>query len=185
MFAADPDGEYVALDTETTSLDTKTAEIIAIGAVRIQGKRILTSDSLDLLVKPSGIMAEASIKTHHLRVRDLSGGMEPSAAIRRLLHFIGGRTLVGYYLEFDITLLNRYVQGLYGFTLPNTCVEVSAIYHKKKLGMFPHKNLDLRFETIRHDLGIPPLGEHNALNDALMTAMIFVKLQNLDRLPPT
>ena len=48
-----PTDEWVALDCETTGLNVRSDEIIAIGAVRIAGNRILTSQRLELLVRPT------------------------------------------------------------------------------------------------------------------------------------
>jgi DNA polymerase-3 subunit epsilon len=39
--------------------------------------------------------------------------------------------------------------------------------------------IDLSFATILKDLGIPPLAQHDAFNDALMTAMMYVVLRDL------
>ena len=37
----------------------------------------------------------------------------------------------------------------------------------------------LKFKTIVNDLDIPEFGNHDSYNDAIMTAMIFLKLKNL------
>ncbi len=39
-------------------------------------------------------------------------------------------------------------------------------------------NIDLRFDSIMKDLNLPRLGKHDAINDAIMTGMMFVKLIN-------
>ncbi len=39
--------------------------------------------------------------------------------------------------------------------------------------------IDLRFATIRRELGIPDLGQHDAFADALMAAMMWVELRDL------
>jgi DNA polymerase-3 subunit epsilon len=52
MFDAPPEGEWVSLDCETTGLNVRTDEIVSIGAVRIVGNRIMTSERLELLVRP-------------------------------------------------------------------------------------------------------------------------------------
>ncbi|WP_456485657.1 hypothetical protein [Hydrogenimonas sp.] len=86
--------------------------------------------------------------------------------------------MVGYYLEFDVAMLNKYARRLLGIALPNRQIEVSAIYYDKKIGTIPQGHVDLRFDTILSDLDIPRLGKHDALNDAIMTAMIFLKLKH-------
>lgn len=178
LFQPDTTGEVVALDTETTSLDPKRAELVSIGAVIIQGNRLLTSTALHLLVRPTRAMDEASIKTHGLRPCDLEQALAAEQAIRQLLRFIGPRPLLGYYLEFDLAVLNRYLTRLFDFSLPNRWIEVSSLYHDRKIGLLPNKPVDLRFETIRQALDIPLLGRHNALNDAIMAAMMYLKLRS-------
>jgi DNA polymerase-3 subunit epsilon len=182
LFDDPPAGELVCFDCETTGLNPKKADILSIGAVIIQENRILTSQKLELFLKPPNDIDEASIKVHHLRHCDLENGLEPNQAVLRFLRFIGARPLVGYYLEFDVAMINKYIKPLLGITLPNKQFEVSAIYHDKKQLAIPQGNIDLRFDTIMNELELPKLGKHDAFNDALMTAMMYVKLQHTPRL---
>lgn len=48
-----------------------------------------------------------------------------------------------------------------------------------KIGAIPQGNVDLRFDTIMKELKLPFMGKHDALNDAIMTAMIFIKLNKM------
>ena len=58
MYDPPPADEWVALDCETTGLDVRRDQIISIGAVRILGNRLMTSERLELLVRP-----ERALKT--------------------------------------------------------------------------------------------------------------------------
>ncbi len=79
-------------------------------------------------------------------------------------------------------MLDKYVLGLIGTELPNPLIEVSRLYHERKYGDAPPGTvIDLSFAAIMRDLGIPELGQHDAFNDALMTAMMFVILRDLKR----
>jgi len=178
LFDEPPPNEYVSLDTETTGLDTKKDDIISIGAVRIVKNRIKTGEALYLHVKPSAKLKDESVKIHQIRACDLKGALSPDEALERLLHFIGPRPLVGYFLEFDVAMLNRLLKPKSGITLPNRLIEVSALYYDKKIGAIPQSYIDLRFDTILNELEIPKFGQHDALNDAVMAAMIFLKLKN-------
>jgi len=60
--------------------------------------------------------------------------------------------------------------------------EVSAIYYDKKIATIPQGNIDLKFDTILRDLALPTLQAHDALNDAVMTAMMYLKLQNINKI---
>ena len=180
-----PPGEWVALDCETTGLNPRSDEIIAIGAVRIVGNRVLTSERLDLLVRPEHGVSAESIRVHRLREQDVQDGVPAEEAMRRLLHFIGARPLVGYYLEFDVALINRTLKRTMGLTLPQEKIEVSRLYYDHVFQQLPpHKQqenteIDLRFATIMDALGLPTREAHDALNDAVMAALAFIKLRVL------
>ncbi len=180
-----PPNEWVAIDCETTGLNRRTDEIIAIGAVRIVGQRILTSQRLELLVRPDKEVPADSVRIHRLRSRDVAQGLPLPLAMHQLLHFIGSRPLVGYYLEFDVAMLNRAVWPLLGMGLPQQRIEVSALYYEYKFKQLPpyqqfdNANIDLRFATLMDDLALPQREAHDALNDAVMAAMAFVKLRQL------
>ena len=75
-------------------------------------------------------------------------------------------------------MINKYTKPSLGVTLPNKKKEISAIYYDKKISTIPQGNIDLRFDTIIADLGIPKLKAHDALSDAIMTAMMYLKLNN-------
>lgn len=170
--------EYVAFDCETTGLNPKKDEVISIGAVKIRGNRVLTSEKFEVIVRPKNQINKESIKVHHIRNCDVENGISSKEALERFLDFIGNRPLVGYYLEFDVAMINKYMQEFLGTKLPNPQIEVSALYFDKKNDVFGSKNVDLRFETIMKDLNLPLFGQHSAYYDALMTALIFVKLKN-------
>lgn len=182
---APPPGEWVALDCETTGLNPRSDEIIAIGAVRIVGNRVLTSERLDLLVRPEHGVSAESIRVHRLREQDVQDGVPAEEAMRRLLHFIGARPLVGYYLEFDVAMINRTLKRTLGLTLPQEKIEVSRLYYDHVFQQLPpHKQqenteIDLRFATIMDALGLPTREAHDALNDAVMAALAFIKLRVL------
>ena len=95
LFYEHPD-EFVSFDCETTSLNVKEAEILSIGAVKIRGNKVLTSDAFYVVVKPEGIMQASNVTVHGLRPKDVSGGIPVQDAVRQLLDYIGGRPLVGY-----------------------------------------------------------------------------------------
>ncbi len=174
--------EYIVYDTETTGLNPKKDEILSIGAVKIKNNKIITSEKFEIFLNPSRDISEESIKIHQIRNIDLQNGSEPNEAIEQFLNFIGSRTLVGYYLEFDIKMINRYLKPYLGIKLPNRQIEVSGIYHDKKIKFIPQGNIDLRFNSIMEDLELPIFGKHDAINDAIMTAMMFIKLKNIAKL---
>lgn len=185
MWDPPPPDEWVALDCETTGLNTRTDDIIAIGAVCLCGRTLLTSQRLDLLVRTDRPLSADSIKVHGLRAADLAQGLSADEAVQRLLHFIGSRPIVGYFLEFDVAMINRVLFPLLGLGLPQAKIEVSALYHQYKWQQLPvHQRdstqIDLRFDRMMADLDLPQRPAHNAVNDAIMAGLAFLKLRSLD-----
>jgi DNA polymerase III subunit epsilon len=188
MFKPPPPNEWVSVDCETTGLDVRNDEIISIGAVKIVGNRVMTSERLQLLVRPDKGVSADSVRVHRLREQDVAAGLPIDEAMKRLMHFIGGRPLVGYYLEFDVAMLNRAIWPMLGQGLPQPKIEVSGMYYDYKYKQLPTQykqespQIDLRFATLMNDLGLPMREAHDAVNDAVMAALAFIKLRQLNGL---
>lgn len=170
--------EYISFDCETTSLDVKEAEIISIGAVKIRGKKIVTSESFYVLVKPEGMMEARNVTIHGLRPKDLRDGLPIEQALKMFLEFVGGRPVVGYFLEYDVAMVNKFLKPIIGIGMPNRQIEVSTLYHQQQMR---HKYydaiIDLRMASMIKNLGIPDLPRHDALNDSINVAMMYLALQ--------
>ncbi len=182
LFDKSPINEYICFDCETTGLNPKIDDIISIGAVLIKNNTIVSSKKFVKFVKPKTKLQIEAIKVHHIRECDLEEAEDINEVLKDFLEFIGSRTLVGYYLEFDVAMVNKYIKKSLGIKLPNKIYEVSAIYYDWKIEKIPQSNIDLRFDTIMKDLDIPIFSKHDAFNDALMTSMMFLKLKNQKKL---
>lgn len=180
LFDSSPEDEVVSIDCETTGLSTKTDDIISVAAIKIRGNRILTSEAFQATVKPKAHMAADSIKIHQILRSDVAQERRVETVLPDLLKFIGSRPLVGYWIDFDVKMLNKNVHELLGITLPNARIDVCDLYYDRKYSKAPPgTKVDLRFAEILADLDLPPLKAHNAFDDALSTAQMYVVLKNL------
>jgi DNA polymerase-3 subunit epsilon len=180
LFEPGPADEVLVLDCETTGLNPRIDEVIAVAAIVIRGSRIMTSGAYKAIIRADRVPTSKSIKIHRLRARDVAEGRPVHEVLPELLRFIGGRPIVGYYVDFDVRMLDKYVLRYIESKLPNRRIEVSEIYYALKYGGAPPGTvLDLRFQSILADLGIPSLEQHDAFNDALMTAMMYVQLRDM------
>lgn len=179
LFEPGPADEVVSIDCETTGLDTRRDEIISVAAIKIRGERILASETFVAFARPRVKIGAEAIKIHGLREIDVAEARPMADILPDLLRFIGGRPLIGYYIDFDIAMLNKHVVELLGVRLPNQRVEVSGLYYQRKYGDAPPgTQIDLTFANILRDLKLPLFNQHDAFSDALMTAMIYVNLQD-------
>ena len=123
--------EVISLDCETTGLDPNTDDLLTVAAVKIRDGKIMTSEKLDLRLPPSPKQAADSIRIHGIRKVDLEDCIPYSEALPKLLNFIGNRPLLGYYINFDVTLLNRYIRETFGFELPNSTIELADVFSRQ------------------------------------------------------
>lgn len=180
LFDEDPSGEVVSVDCETTGFDTRRDDIISISAIRIAGNRILTSQTFNAFVRPDAEMRPDAIRVHQLRAVDVADARPMREVLPEFLEFLGGRPLVGYWIDYDAAMLDRYVKAFYGFHLPNRRIEVSGLYYDRKYGDAPQgTQIDLSFASITRDLGLRTLALHDAFNDALSAGEMYVQLLDM------
>jgi DNA polymerase-3 subunit epsilon len=173
--------ELVCFDCETTGLNPKKDDIISIGAVIIKNNTIISSKKFERFVKPKAQLPAETIKIHQIRQMDLDNAEDIEDVIYDFLDFVGNRPLVGYFLSFDVAMVNKYIKPAIGISLPNINHEVSRIYYDK-VSSHLNADIDLKFNTIMKNLDLPLMEAHDAINDAIMTAMIYIKLNNIKRI---
>ena len=178
LFTAPDNKEYVSLDCETTSLDPKRAELVTIAATKIINNRIITSEPFYVRLRAPQSLDSGSVRIHRIRHQDLIDGMSEKEAISALLEFIGNRPLVGYHIRYDKTILDIACQKHLGFPLPNQLIEVSHIYHEKLERHLPNAYFDLSLDAICKHLDLPEQdNKHDALQDAISAALVYVRLR--------
>lgn len=173
-------GEFVSLDCETTSLDPNRAELVTIAATKIIDNRIITSAPFEVRLRAPQSLDSGSVKIHKIRHQDLADGINEKQALLQLIDFIGKRPLVGYHIRYDKKILDLACRKQLGFPLPNPLIEVSQIYHDKLEQHLPNAYFDLSLDTICRHLDLPLQDKHDALQDAITAALVFVRLTKGD-----
>jgi DNA polymerase III subunit epsilon len=162
---------YTVFDTETTGLDIRAGdEMVALGAVRIVNGRLLESECFDQLVRPAGVLHQASIRIHGIQPEMLAGQPDVGYVLDLFHRFAEGTILVAHNAAFDMRLL-QLQEDRTGVRFENPVLDtmlLSAVVHPAQ------ERHDL--ESIAERLGITIMGRHTALGDAIGTAEIFLKL---------
>ena len=180
LFQPDKSGEIVSLDCETTGFNPMADDVISIAAVKIRGTRILASQAFRALIRPGAPMEASAIKVHQLREQDVARGRTMREVLPDFLRFVGSRPLVGYWIAFDVRMLNKYLFSLLNVHLPNRRIDVSKLYYDRKFGSAPPgTRIDLRYATILADLGLPSRAQHDAFEDALGAAESYLVLEDM------
>ncbi|MFB2538543.1 MULTISPECIES: 3'-5' exonuclease [unclassified Acinetobacter] len=182
LFDKAPTDEWVCLDFEMTGLNAKTDHILSVGAVKIVKQHGLlqmhSSDALSLICRPPVLPTPENIIIHGLRPIDVENGINHDELLAQLLPFIGSRPIIGFCVDIDMAFLNALVKPFLGKNLKNQLIDVSKMeqaQRQKKSGSenaVSAKHLDQLIDEYQ----IPRLPAHDALNDAIMTAMVFCHL---------
>lgn len=162
---------YVVFDTETTGLNPAEGdEIIQLGAIRIVKGRLLFDETVDQLVDPQRSVPASSVAIHGIAPELLVGQPTLAEVLPRFRAFVEGAVMVAHNAAFDMRFLymQRARTGI-DFNQPvlDTLL-LSSVVHPH-LG--PHT-----LDAIAERFGIPIVGRHTALGDAIVTAEVLLKL---------
>jgi len=164
---------YTVFDTETTGLTPSEGdEIISIGAVRIVNGHLLEQECFDRLVNPRRSVRRESQQVHGLTADMLADQPGIEDVLPAFHRFAEDTVLVAHNAAFDMRFLQlkealtgvRFVQPVLDTLL------LSALVHPG------HVDADHTLERIAQRLGIPVMGRHTALGDAIVTGEVFLKL---------
>jgi DNA polymerase-3 subunit epsilon len=167
---------YTVFDTETTGLDPAGGdEIIQIGATRIVAGKLRRESVFEQLVDPQRGVPEAGIAIHGIRPEQLAGQPTIDAVLPAFADFAADTVLVAHNAAFDMRFL-QIKEARTGVRFEQPVLDtllLSAVLHP---GQDSHG-----LEAIAERLGVPVLGRHTALGDAIVTAEVFVKMVPLLR----
>lgn len=162
---------YTVFDTETTGLEpSKGDEIIQIGAARIVNNRLLRQEVFNQLVDPECPLKPESIPIHGITEDMVRGQPNIDVVLPAFHEFCEDTVLIAHNAAFDMRFLQLKEErtGI-RFTQPvlDTLL-LSAVVHPNQES---HK-----LDVILERLGIQIGSRHNALEDALATAEVFLKI---------
>lgn len=171
---------YAVVDTELTSLDSKSNRLLSIGAIVMDGTKIRMAEQFYRVVNPGVHVPAESVVIHKLRPNDVEQGVAPEQALAELREFIEGRVVVGHFVHIDMQALRKEL-GDQQHELSNPAVD-TAKAHRWILQNGPWR------EDLEHRMARISLAElakvyeldfheaHHALEDAFVTARLWQKL---------
>lgn len=176
------DYDFVVFDTELTGLDRKEDEIIAIGAVRIKNLRIITGETFHTYIRPTSLEPRDSTLVHRITPQQLQPAPTMDTILRSFVNFCGSSLLVGHYVDLDIAFINRETRRILHGTLKNPCLDTMRMAHIYTTmcweQYYDRYNLQVSYNLadLAKTYGLPEFGRHDALQDAMQTAYLFLFL---------
>ena len=163
------DCDYIVFDLETSSLNSRTTEIVEVSAIKICDSEII--DSFSSLVRPTRGIDDAAIEINNINIDDLLAAEEHHVVIPAFLDFISDSKLVGYNISsFDLPILKRYANH-YGFQLKNNHEDIFYLAKQKLPNLTNH-----RLATVASYFMLDTTGVHRALADCVLTYKVMTNL---------
>ncbi len=169
---------WCAVDLEMTGLDPRSDEIVAIGAMPIDGGRIQLGGGLYTLVRATKRSAVGAVLVHKLRLADVVDAPSLDQGIDLLLRALAGRVPVFHTAAIEAAFLERHFARR-RVRLP-TAADTEVLGRRwlaQRDGSAPAPGLSLG--RLSGALGQPAETPHHALADALTTAKLFMALASL------
>lgn len=169
----------LAVDMETTGLDPRNDAILSIGWVPIEGADIVLGRAGHVLVSGEQLGREGvgqSATIHGLTDDRLAAGVPLTDAIERLLEALTGRVLVAHHAALETGFLAAACQRLWGVRPDVAAIDTMLLQQRIVAPGFddePRRD-ELRLWNARARFGLPIIGAHDAVHDALSAAELYL-----------
>lgn len=176
------DYTFVVCDTELTGLDRKRDEIISIGAVLIRDLQIDLGATFHHYIRPRNIEYTQATLIHRITPQQLAQAPPLEEVLPAFVEFAGASLMVGHYVALDMGFLNRAARKVLGGTLSNPGIDTMRLaqgYQRVLLGHLhedEERSLSYALEDLAREYQLPLFKPHDAFEDAMQTAYLFLFL---------
>ncbi|MDO9042149.1 MAG: 3'-5' exonuclease [Desulfocapsaceae bacterium] len=173
---------FVVCDTELTGFDRKRDEIISIGAVLIRDLQIDLGATFHQYIRPRSLRHTEATLIHRITPEQLAGAPPLEEVLPDFIEFSGNGLMVGHFVELDMGFLNIAARKLMGGTLANPAIDTIRMarrYRQILLGPFREEDdhsVSYVLEDLAREYNLPMFKPHDALEDAIQTAYLFLFL---------
>lgn len=157
----------VALDIETTGLDPKRDSIMEIGAVRFNGRRV--DEEWSTLVNPGRAVPPFITQLTGISNQMVAHAPPISDVLTELADFVGDLPIIGHNVSFDLSFLRRH--RIFGYNDAIDTYEMASVLlpNASRYGLGPLSRI----------LTVPLPATHRALDDALVTHGVYLRLHEM------
>ncbi|MCA1945159.1 MAG: 3'-5' exonuclease [Desulfovibrio sp.] len=174
--------DFVVLDTELTGFSVAEDAIVSIGAVRIRGMRLNPADSFFAMVDPGRPLPKASTLVHRITPQAVEGRPRLQEVLPALVEYCNGSLIVGHHIGLDMRFLNHACSRYLGGTLATPCLDtlkLAQVYEAEQWENYYDRyqsNVSYQLGDLAVRYGLPLFDRHDALQDAMQTAYLFLYL---------
>ena len=173
---------FVVFDTELTGLNKRRDEIISIGAVKITNLQVELDKTYHQYIRPRNMEHTKSTLIHRITPEQLRTMPTMDVVLPEFIRFCGDGLLVGHYVALDMNFINKSAREELGGTISSPSVDTMRMAMGYKQAQFMDCYGDCSLSTsynlndLSKEFGLPGFKPHDALEDALQTAYLFLYL---------
>jgi len=164
----------LCVDVELTGLDVKVDEVIAYGAVPIEGGRIIAGGALHGVVRPLATRP-GPVEIHGILPDDLADAEPPERALVPLARAMSGCTPIAHAAWVERAFLGPALRRA-GGKLPRKILDTAMLWRLLAVVRDGHDPGYRTLREITEALQLPSHHPHEALGDALTTAQVFLAI---------
>lgn len=169
------DTAFLAVDLETTGLDSARDLILSVGYVTLLGNRIDLASARHRVVRINRRIPEASAVIHQITDDQSARGLELVDVLAELLEALAGKVLLAHHASIECGFLENACRLLWRGGLPVRVVDTQVLalrtFERRQI---PFKPSDLRLYSLTERYNLPRYGAHNALYDAMSAGELFL-----------
>lgn len=165
----------LSVDFETTGLDAKLDKLLSVGFVDIKHQQIKLNSCYHQIIKTKAQLEESNVIIHHITDEQKNQGEKLRTVVEALLKALAGKVMLVHFARIEKQFLQQACFELYGVIPPLPMIDTLVIA-KRKLDKrdVAYDPSELRLSSLRNKYQLPEHHAHNALNDAIATAELYL-----------
>ncbi|NQY48021.1 MAG: DNA polymerase III subunit epsilon [Colwellia sp.] len=165
----------LAVDFETTGLNAKQDKLLSVGFITLRQQQMSLKTSYHQIIKTKAQLEESNVIIHHITDSQKEQGQALATVVEALLKALAGKVMLVHFARIEKQFLTEACHHIYGmapiFPMIDTLALAKRRLDKRDVAYDPS---ELRLANLRHKMQLPEHHGHNALNDAIATAELFM-----------
>ena len=170
------DTRFLVFDIEGTDLDTRKGKILSIGGVMIDRMGIDMKSCFHWIIQQDATGAEI---IHEILPDESNAGVDIKSVLPLFLEKAKGAVMIGHCLKYDLDMINRELKDHFDYELKRPYIDTLTLANRVYAGKDVYGNIHQKNYSLTHlceKLDIEITARHDALEDAYLTALVFLKM---------
>lgn len=167
--------DILTVDFETTGLDAVNDKLLSVGFCQLSQGQIQLGSSYHQIINTQQKLKADNVVIHQITDQQQQQGKPLQEVVEQLLAALAGKVMLVHYNSIERKFLQQACLELYGLKVPLLMID-TLVLAKRRLDLrdVAYDPSELRLPALRAHFQLPPYFAHNALNDAIATAELFL-----------